>query len=445
MLKILQEINELRLAAIMEEMIRCDKFNLATAIISLSYSENSQKPGALLLDCNSLFTELTGLVPHKEKDILISAFGRKSGEYISALSQVLQKNIQRKIIMKFTGTKKYLYSMVTPELPDKLYMVCFDYTSIQEQLNAFKIQQIGYENYINNFHGMAFQRLIKPEAKSVFTAGAYEEITGYSSDQASSFKSWKEIIHPDDRERIEKEAIALYNMDGYKKELEYRIIRKDGAVRWIHSYDCNLHSEDGTMQMAQGLIVDVTNQKEQELRLKRANKKIIEQNEKLEEINMTDFLTGLSNRRSAQQVLSYLISEYKRKGNTFSIIMLDLDHFKGINDKYGHDGGDVVLRGISRILKENLREIDTKSRWGGEEFLIILPHTNRAEVEKIAWKLLRKVRESIFEYNKKNIQLTFSAGVSTYNKTISLQSLLQEADKALYQAKEKGRNQIISL
>lgn len=429
----------------MKNIFKSEKIEFAQAIISSKNNEISKSNHFLINKCNDSFTELTGLTAGSDSFLEVSSDIKACEACGASLIRCIKDNKKDYLILKFTKTGKYLYTKVTPESESTIKLLCVDFTSIQRQLDSFKFQERGYSTYIKNFHGMAFQRLLKPEIKSIFTAGAYEDITGYTSDQAKNFDTWKEIIHPDDKEWVAKEAEALYNDTGYKKDFEYRIIRRDGSIGWLHTYDCNFLSEDGTMQMVQGLIVDVTAQKQQELKLKEANRKIQEQNKKLERMSMTDYLTGLSNRRFAQQVLNYLIHNFKRTGETFSLLMIDLDHFKKINDKYGHYGGDAVLTGVSKILKESLREIDIKARWGGEEFLVILPRTTCEDVDRIAWKLLRKVRETVFEYNNINIKVTFSGGVSTYDKAVSMQMALHEADEALYQAKDKGRDQIISL
>ncbi|MDA3809876.1 MAG: sensor domain-containing diguanylate cyclase [Spirochaetaceae bacterium] len=427
----------------MNKTFALDNFDLATATIAVIDNQILQTLELYLYDCNALFTELTELKPDKKNDVSEKAFGKKKQEYLSDLLKLSRTGLKEIFIFRIQTTKKWLYCRVFPGVSPLIHMLCFDFTTIQRQLNSFKLQNIGYQYYIENFHALGYQRLLKPEMKPVFTAGAYEEITGYTADQAKDFRSWLEIIHPDDKEKAEVVALEMYDKVGFQGELEYRIIKKDGEVRWMHSYDSNFLSEDGTMQMVQGLIVDVTRQKEQEIKLQQANDKIIEQNEKLEELSLTDHLTGLSNRRAVQQVLNYLIRDYKRTEESFSILMIDIDHFKKVNDKHGHDAGDVVLVGFSRILLDNLRQIDIKSRWGGEEFLILLPHTSRKEAKDIASKLLNKIRKAVLEYKKINIHITFSCGVANYDQAISLQTLIQNADKALYKAKEKGRNQIV--
>jgi len=428
----------------MENIFIPENFDLATATVKVQENEQLNTLEIFLIDCNPLFEELTELRPDGAEEISEIAFGNKKQEYLSELFRMIREKKKEIQVIRFQSTAKWLYCRIKPGKVPFLHIVCFDFTTIQRQLNSFKLQNMGYQYFIENFQGLAFQRLLKPMKKSVFTAGAYEEITGYTSKQAENFKSWSEIIHPDDQDIAESEALQMYDKAGYRNELEYRIIRKDGEIRWVHSYDSNFLSEDGTMQMAQGLILDVTKQKEQEFKLQKANEKILEQNEKLAHLSLTDPLTGLSNRREVQQLLQYLIRDFKRTEESFSVLMIDLDNFKMINDKFGHDGGDAVLLGMAHIFLENLRQIDIKSRWGGEEFLILLPHTNQKEAVHIAQKLLDVTRSTIFEHNNLNIQITFSCGVANYHRPVSMESLLKEADKALYEAKGEGRNQIVS-
>jgi len=418
-----------------------DSFALAVASVVVKKNTLSDSYSIFVVECNELFSELTSIGADRDRNLVDVVFPEGSVEPAELYRMQNQAEKGEKIL-NFNITGKSLLTRISPVGSEYLKFVCVDYTSIQRQLNSFSMQKIGYQKYIENFHGMAFQRMTKPVIKSVFTAGAYEEITGYSADQAKDFLSWLEIVHPEDQERVRQGSVELYDHRGTKMEMEYRIIKKDGEIRWVHSYDNHFLSEDEKMQMVQGLIVDVTDFKNQEFELQEANKKIQKQNEKLEEMSMTDHLTGLSNRRAMQQVLEYLIDDYKRTKESFCILMIDLDDFKKINDRFGHDAGDAVLCGISRIFSEVLRKIDFKCRWGGEEFLISLPRTNEKTGIKIGEKLLETVRSTAIEHHNIDIQMSFSAGLAFYNRNISLESLIKEADRALYKAKNSGKGKI---
>ena len=124
---------------------------------------------------------------------------------------------------------------------------------------------------------------------------------------------------------------------------------------------------------------------------------------------------------------------------TISVIILDIDHFKNVNDSYGHHVGDIIIKEFALILKNYVRKVDNIGRWGGEEFIIILPETNIKEAEKVAEQIRIKVESYLFPVIK---QKTGSFGVSEYISGDNLQSIVIRADKALYKAKENGRNRI---
>lgn len=165
----------------------------------------------------------------------------------------------------------------------------------------------------------------------------------------------------------------------------------------------------------------------------------------MEIVSRTDYLTGIFNRRAMIERLNAEISRFNRTGEIFSILLIDIDHFKQINDMYGHTTGDLVIRTLCQLMQDQLREHDIVSRWGGEEFLILLPNTVNEQGHYVA-ELLRKnieARElSINEDTKLN--LTVSIGVSSSEHASDALVLVDQADERLYRAKRAGRNQVIS-
>ncbi|MBP2639891.1 MAG: diguanylate cyclase [Firmicutes bacterium] len=160
---------------------------------------------------------------------------------------------------------------------------------------------------------------------------------------------------------------------------------------------------------------------------------------KIEMIAITDNLTGIYNRRKFDEVLAYEIQRTKRFGEPMSIILGDIDRFKKVNDRHGHLVGDEVLKIISRLFQNNLRQVDVLARWGGEEFIVLLPGTAGAEAVTTAEKLRQLVKKSQNEYQ---VFLTMSFGVAEYLSGDSVDTLLKKADLALYRAKGKGRNRV---
>ena len=164
-------------------------------------------------------------------------------------------------------------------------------------------------------------------------------------------------------------------------------------------------------------------------------------NKKLLVLSTTDTLTGIYNRLKVDALLVSAKSSIERYGQDVSIILLDIDHFKAVNDNYGHLVGDDVLIKFARILTNNIRGSDFVGRWGGEEFIVICPHIKEKEAVILAEKLLAKIRETIFDEVG---SLTASAGVTQFSTGQSVQDAMNEADKLLYKSKDNGRDQISS-
>ena len=171
-------------------------------------------------------------------------------------------------------------------------------------------------------------------------------------------------------------------------------------------------------------------------------KELEEAKEELIILSSTDYLTKLYNRKKIDSVLEENENFFKRYEDDFSIILLDIDDFKKVNDKYGHLSGDEVLVSISNILTEFTREVDVVGRWGGEEFIIICPKTNKDEALVLAEKLRNKISSYDFKYLG---NITASFGISSYSQNNSLKELLLKADDAMYLSKSKGKNRVESM
>ena len=175
-------------------------------------------------------------------------------------------------------------------------------------------------------------------------------------------------------------------------------------------------------------------------------KRLIEQQEQLTEeirsLSEIDHLTGMYNRRKITELFETEYVRYKRYKYPLSIIIVDIDFFKKINDEYGHLQGDITLKEIAAILKTEVRESDHVGRWGGEEFLVICPETdiNGADI------LAEKLRDTINEYPFTNVgHKTASFGITTCTDDCTFESMINRADKALYRAKSEGRNKVAQL
>jgi len=162
---------------------------------------------------------------------------------------------------------------------------------------------------------------------------------------------------------------------------------------------------------------------------------------KVEELTMTDALTGIYNRRYFDYYMEKTILFSKKSNIPLIFMLLDIDHFKKVNDNYGHQCGDEALKHISNIIERNVRNSDAFVRFGGEEFAVIMPNTDVGEGLIIAERIREAIEKNDFTYNNERIHFTISIGVSFYSGE-KVEEFIQKTDNALYNAKENGRNQI---
>lgn len=262
-----------------------------------------------------------------------------------------------------------------------------------------------------------------------FVSKSVMELTGYSQEEFETGTILLvNCIHHDDRKQVLLEVEdAVQNRVYFFEHLPYRIFTKNGTVKWILNSTVVVRDKNDKIVSFVGYITDITIIKQHELAL--------------ENISRTDQLTKISNRMNLDDVLQQRYSRFNRTNENCSIILIDIDFFKSVNDEYGHLVGDTVLVEFAKILKAHIRLEDTLGRWGGEEFLIILPSTSLEQAIIIANKLCKMVSQNIFTTigNK-----TASFGVSTFEKSLSIENIIDKADKALYHSKENGRNQVSS-
>ncbi len=254
---------------------------------------------------------------------------------------------------------------------------------------------------------------------------------------------------------IEKMKLVVH---GLLKNLESHVQNLlDDTVRYGNNLDeqaSQLKKAEtlATIQQVERLLLqavekmkDSTNNYQQQLN--EAQKKLKEQEQILEKLSRdvnTDFLTQVNNRASFDKRLNEEFTRFKRYGQKFSIIMIDLDHFKEVNDTYGHIAGDRILRAIASLLNDEKRVSDFLARYGGEEFALILPGIDSNSALIVADKLRTKVENTTFRYENYSIHLSLSAGVTEISSEDPTPTdVLKRVDDATYEAKNKGRNQVV--
>jgi len=241
-------------------------------------------------------------------------------------------------------------------------------------------------------------------------------------------QGWTAHIHPDDQlVRLNKFNEGFTNKQPYA--LEYRLRRHDGEYRWILGQARPRYDASGEFAGFIGSCLDVTDQKNLQL--------------ELAQLASTDSLTGLSNRRHFLEQMEVSLARFRRHNPATALIMLDLDHFKRVNDDYGHAAGDVSLRHFAGLIQSTTRKIDLHGRLGGEEFAILMPDTAIDGAMEYAERLRQKLQDNPPRFGQRTIPLTLSAGVTAFtSKDESVDSILQRADEALYEAKRTGRNRV---
>ena len=248
----------------------------------------------------------------------------------------------------------------------------------------------------------------------------FEDVLGYSTKELEGL-SYLSLIHPDDLENTKKAIEALSTRESING-FTNRYLCKDGRYKYLEWV-----SQPGYGNYVYASAHDITDQIENQTRLHR--------------LATRDELTGLRNRHALESDIESLLQLSNRYDEELSTIMFDLDHFKSVNDTYGHDAGDEVLKTLARESEKILRTSDYLYRVGGEEFLILLPKTNLIGAEIVAEKLRFAIESVDFPIVHK---LTISLGVVEHLQSESLRQLMIRADKALYEAKNQGRNKVVT-
>ncbi len=277
---------------------------------------------------------------------------------------------------------------------------------------------------LNEFASIIDKYVITSKTKSDTTiidvSSAFVATSGYTKDELIG-KKINIIKHP---EEDKNKHLDLWNtiQNGQIWDGEIKNIAKNGQAYWLEQHIIPKIDNDTHEDVFVSIGVDITAKKE------------------LEKVASIDKLTGLYNRRMIDEFLKKELESQRRHFSQLSMIMIDIDYFKSVNDTYGHLIGDKVLIQLAKILVENSRKSDIQGRFGGEEFIIICPQTTSESALILAEKLRKAVENFHFEEvgNK-----TISLGISSYENVDTMETLIKKADEALYKAKNSGRNKIV--
>lgn len=276
-----------------------------------------------------------------------------------------------------------------------------------------------------------------------FISPTSKDMVGYEADEMVG-RCMLDFLTNESKNRISEQwkQKILSRVSGDSKEavlLDVQFICKDGRKMWVEVSAKPVYSDE-KFQGYIGTTRDISEKKLFENQLGKYIKELKTANVRLEEMATFDMLTGAYNRRRFEQYIKSSVDIKLKYKSDFSIIMFDIDYFKQINDICGHNNGDKILKDISAIVKNTLRDTDKLFRWGGDEFIILLPGTSLKDAYKVAEKVRSSIESNDFgtQYNR----VTVSLGVGEYKKGDSIDQYVSSVDKALLMAKSNGRNRV---
>jgi|WetSurMetagenome_2_1015567.scaffolds.fasta_scaffold00053_4 diguanylate cyclase (GGDEF)-like protein/PAS domain S-box-containing protein len=264
----------------------------------------------------------------------------------------------------------------------------------------------------------------------------WAEIIGYPLTELSPIKieTWERLAHPDDRKEVRDQLNLHFERITDYFVCEFRMRHKNGAWIWIRDRGKVIERDaEGCPLRMYGTIIDITEKKAME--------------ERIRELSIRDPLTGVYNRRHIFKRLDEIGAEYSRRGRNFCVSILDIDHFKAVNDTYGHQAGDFVLKEFAHTISAAIRQYDLFGRYGGEEFIIVSPSVEWPEIAAMVGRIMGMMRDKAFSFEGHEIRCTFSCGLADSlefeRDQFSIGVMISLADERLYAAKEEGRDRLV--
>ena len=264
---------------------------------------------------------------------------------------------------------------------------------------------------------------------------AAERITGFSAEEVlGSCCADNILMHVDEAGMslcTTRCPLAETMEDGQFREVEVFLHHKDGHRVPVSVRAAALRNDQGEIVGAVEAFTDLSNREATLLRVR-----------ELERLAMLDGLTQLANRQYVEEGLASRIEEASRYGIPFGVLFMDIDHFKEVNDRYGHEAGDAVLRTVAQTLAHNARPFDLVGRWGGEEFVVLLRNVDKAGLERIGERYRHLVAETLTRAGDETIKTTVSIGGTLLERDDTRESVIGRADGLMYRSKSEGRNRL---
>jgi len=352
----------------------------------------------------------------------------------------------------------------------RLAILGIDVTERRAALTSLQESQRRLTTLMSNLPGMAYRCRNDRDWTMAFVSDGCQNLTGYPAEDLIDNRqiSYAGLIHPEDQEPVWDEVQQAL-LERRPFQLTYRIRTAAGEDKWVWEQGQGVFSPDGTLEALEGFITDISDRKRaEEVRNRHLQEleRVIREKEtlvrELEDANANleisrsmlanlashDPLTGLYNRREMDRCIREELGRTERYGQPVAFIILDIDHFKRVNDTWGHATGDQVLTTLAHLLEKDLRVNDRAVRYGGEEFAVIAPMLTAAAAMELAHRIRNRVAETSFSVTTPDgricpLSLTVSLGVASAPEYgVTIEALMTAADNALYEAKRLGRNRV---
>ena len=372
-------------------------------------------------------------------------------EYYAGLFSNHAKNtkssIEAEITTRSGKTKTVLISASTIEIKERLVMqgIFHDITGRKEMEKALKMSEESYRSIFESANDAIIVRDIKTY-KLIDANNRACEMFCYSREEMVGMPLQAMIA--EDLPHKLQDAWSYYDRAAEGEPQVFEILAKDKPGRNFYAEVSLRRAIIGDRYCLLGLVRDITERKDVENRVTDLNKALSKANDSLKHMALRDSQTGLYNHRYFASAIEAEFERSKRYSEELSIIMMDIDYFKSINDVYGHQFGDLTLRQFAKLLRSEVRLYDVVVRFGGEEFIIISPNTGRGEASILAHRLLNTIALHSFGDKKHSVKIKVSAAICSYpaDKRINNPSdFVDTADRILDGAKEAGGNRVYSL
>ncbi|MBC3889044.1 diguanylate cyclase [Acetobacterium paludosum] len=389
-----------------------------------------------VMAANQTFLELTNFTEQEVLHRHLASFnlGITPEQLATSHEDLKKKGFYKNMEVTFRNNKNECYfgsissKIINMNGKDWLLSVIRDVTDIMKL--EIKLRESEARHRLLADHADDIISTVDLEGNFTYISPSVERITGYTVDEVMYHYREINYFSPEILKVMQnmlKIAKKLVSSGEHFEPIRFEQLqlRKDGSAFWSDTILSGIYDEENQFRELLGVTRDNTE-----------NVKLRDEIQKLSE---TDKLTQLYNRLKLDEALKKEFKKAKKKGGSFALIMLDIDHFKRINDNFGHQAGDAVLIELATTLKDSIRSRDIVGRWGGEEFLFILPATDANGAIMLAEKIRNCIREKLFPRQK---SITVSLGVTVYRGDSIIETIVSRADEAMYVAKKNGRDQV---